>query len=223
VKNLVKSVALALIAIATVATPALCQQSAPAVATVPPWHGYIEALGGAVSGPPSEPAFTVEYAENMREDAQAYVSLSYFDNLMRQGTRDDLAQVGAYLTSVTGTQFQLSGRDRGVALTGGAKYVAPLGLVRPYIGGGAGIINVKRTITDVRLGDVKQAVFNDFLVGDDALVGITSSTKPVAEFTAGVGFIFGHTYVDAAYRYRKVFRLSDLDFSQFSGGIGYKF
>jgi hypothetical protein len=37
-----------------------------------------------VSGPPSEAAFTVEYAENMRIDAAAYVAVSYFDNLMRQ-------------------------------------------------------------------------------------------------------------------------------------------
>jgi opacity protein-like surface antigen len=159
----------------------------------------------------------------MRRDAQAYVSLSYFDNLMREQTRTDLAAVGASLTSITGTTWQLSGRDRGIAATGGAKYVAPLGVFRPYAGGGGGLINIRRTITDARAGDVKQAVFNDFLVGDAELVGIESSTKPIGEIVAGVGLIFKHTYVDASYRYRKVFRVGDLDFSQFGVGVGYKF
>jgi opacity protein-like surface antigen len=127
------------------------------------------------------------------------------------------------LTALTGTTWQLSGRDRGVAGTAGAKYVAPLGIFRPYVGGGGGVINIKRTIRDARAGDVKQAVFNDFLVGDQALVGIESSNRPIGEILAGVGLIFGHTYVDAAYRFRKVFRISDLDFSQFSAGVGYKF
>jgi len=223
VKNLVKSVFLALLAVATLAAPAFCQQTSAPVVSTPEWRGYIAALVGAVSGPPSEAAFTVEYAENMRRDAQAYVAVSYFDNLMRQETRNGLAGVGATLTSITGTTWQLSGRDRGVAATGGAKYVAPLGIFRPYAGGGGGVINVKRTITDLRAGDVKLAVFNDFLVGDAALVGLDSATKPVGEFVAGVGLILGHTYVDAAYRYRKVFGLTDLDFSQFSAGVGYKF
>jgi hypothetical protein len=219
VKYLVKSVSFAILAVAVSATPALCQQASGARE----WRGYIAALAGAVSGPPSEAAFTVEYAENVRNDAQAYVAVSYFDNLMRERTRADLAAVGAALTNLTGTTWQLSGRDRGVSATGGGKYVVPLGTFRPYVGAGAGIINIQRTITDARAGDVKQAVFNDFLVGDPELVGIESTTKPLGEIVAGVGLIFGHTYVDAAYRYRKVFRVTDLDFSQFSAGIGYKF
>lgn len=222
-KNLVKSLFVASLALATFATPAFCQQAPGTVTTAPEWRGYIAALAGAVSGPPSEAAFTVEYAENMRRDAQAYIALSYFDNLMRQETRTDLAAVAATLTSITGTSYRITGRDRGVAVTGGAKYVAPLGIVRPYLGGGGGVINIRRTITDARLGDVKQAVFNDFLVGDAALTGIDSSTKPIAEVAAGLGFIFGHTYIDAAYRYRKVLGVSDLNFSQFSAGVGYKF
>ena len=218
-RNFVKSVSLALLGVVASATPALCQQAGP----VPEWHGYVSALAGAVSGPPSEAAFTVEYAENMRIDVQAYVAVSYFDNLMRQETRADLAAVGATLTSLTGTTWRLSGRDRGVSGTAGAKYVAPLGIFRPYVGGGGGVINIKRTIRDARAGDVKQAVFNDFLVGDQALVGIDSSNQPIGEVLAGVGLIFGHTYVDAAYRFRKVFLINNLDFSQFSAGIGYKF
>ena len=222
-KNFAKSGSVALLAIVTFAAPAFCQQAPGSVGTTREWHGYVVALAGAVSGPPSEAAFTVEYAENMRRDAQAYVALSYFDNLMRQQTRTDLAAVGSTLTAITGTQWLLSGRDRGVAGTAGAKYVAPLGIFRPYAGGGGGVINIKRTITDARAGDVKQAVFNDFLVGDAALVGIESSNKPIAEFVGGVGLILGDVYVDAAYRYRKVFRITDLNFSQFSAGAGFKF
>jgi hypothetical protein len=223
VKNFVKTAVIGLLAIGVFATPAVCQE--PAVPTQPAteWHGYVSALAGAVSGPPSEAAFAAEYGEMMGRWAQAYVSVSYFDNLMQSQTRNDLTAISSALTAITGTTWQITGRDRGIAGTGGGKFVAPLGFLRPYVGGGGGVINIKRTISDPRFGDVKQAVFNDFLVGDVALVGIEPQTKPLGEIVAGVGVILGHTYVDAAYRFRKVFRVTDLQFSQFSAGVGYKF
>jgi opacity protein-like surface antigen len=44
------------------------------------------------------------------------------------------------------------------------------------------------------------------------------------EAAFGVGIVNGNTYFDIGYRYRRAFRLADnLDFSQLSVGIGYKF
>ena len=218
--KMVKSGVLAAAAVLAVSAPAWCQGStAPGPADQ---HGYVSGLAGAVSGPPSTGTVAVEYAENMRPDTVAYVTVAYFNNLLRSDVRNDLAAAGAQLTAITGTPFVFSGRDEGVAFLGGAKYVLPFTWVQPYIGGGAGAIRLNRTITEAHLGDVKQAVLNDFGIGGFQL--LDGVTKPIGEVAAGVSFALGHTYVDVAYRFRKVYQLDNtLDFSQFSGGIGYRF
>ena len=163
----------------------------------------------------------------MNRNAQAYIALSYFENLMRQDLRDELTTLGATLTGVTGDRFEFSGRDRGIALTAGGKYVIGdiSATFRPYVGGGGGVINLRRIIAEARIGEVTTAVFNDFLVGEPALaVAPRGITRPLAEAVAGVGITAGHTYVDVAYRFRRVFRLDpSLDFSQLTVGIGYRF
>lgn len=203
-------------------TSAQGQQNAPAG---PPQRGYVAVQAGAASGPPSAAVFAVEYGDNIHRNAQAYLSLSYYENLMQQPLRDELTTLGTTLASRTGDRWQLSGRDRGVALTSGGKFLIGSGAVRPYVGGGAGIISLRRTVTDARLGDVTAAVFNDFSVGSaDLSLAPASLTRPIVETAFGVGFVSRNTYVDVGYRYRRAFRLANtLDFSQIVGGIGYKF
>jgi hypothetical protein len=192
---------------------------------VPEQRGYVSAIGGAVAGPVTAPAFAVEVGDNFHRNAQAYVTLSYFENLMKQTLSDDLNTLGTDLSTLTGTPWDLQGRDRGVSLIGGAKYLLGSGSVRPYVGGGAGIISLRRTVTDTRLGDVRAAVFNDYFVGEaDLSLAPASVTRPLMEAALGVGIVSGNTYFDIGYRYRRAFRLADnLDFSQLSAGIGYKF
>jgi opacity protein-like surface antigen len=202
------------------------QQIAPAAGSVvPEQRGYVSVLAGAVSGPPTEPVLSVEYGEDIHRNVQAYATLSYFENLMRQTLRDDLTALGTALSTVTGDPWQLRGRDRGVAFAAGAKYVVGSQRVRPYIGAGAGVINVKRTVIEAHLGDVTAAVFNDFDVGiSDLSLASTSITRPLAEAAVGVGIDAGSTYVEVGYRYRRAFRLTDrLEFSQLSVGVGYRF
>ena len=112
-----------------------------------------------------------------------------------------------------------------ITFTGGAKYLIGQGTVRPYVGGGAGIVDLKRTITEARIGDVTAAVFNDFAVGQpDLSLESEGVTRPLIEATLGAGIFAGRTYVDLGYRYRRAFRLDPtLDFSQFTIGVGYKF
>lgn len=202
------------------------QQIIPAAGSgVPEQRGYVAALAGAVSGPPTEAVFSVEYGEDIHGNVQAYATLSYFENLMRESVRDDLTALGSALSIVTGDPWQFGGRDRGVAFAAGARYLVGSQRIRPYLGAGAGVINLKRTVTEAHIGDVTAAVFNDFNVGiSDLSLASTSITRPLAEVAAGVGIDAGSTYVDVGYRYRRAFRLTDrLEFSQLSVGVGYRF
>lgn len=196
---------------------------APSSAAEPKW--YIAAIGGAVSRPPTEPVFGVEIAQTVSNHGQAYATFSYFENLMRQSLRDSLDDRAAGLTALTGDAWSLSGRDRGVTFVAGGKYVFGGGMVRPYVGAGAGAINLKRTVVEARLGDVTRAVFNDYQLGEaDLSLATEGITRPMVEAAFGVGIGGGHTHFDIGYRYRSAFRLEKkLDFSQVTAGIGYRF
>jgi opacity protein-like surface antigen len=143
---------------------------------------------------------------------------------MRQELTDDLSQLSAVLTSVTGTPWSLKGRDRGVTLIGSGRYLLNTGgTIRPYVGGGAGVINLKRTIVDPRAGDVTTSILSEFNLGQQSITTKTLN-RPIIEGALGVGFFGGPVYVDVGYRYRRAFHLDEsIDFSQALVGIGYKF
>lgn len=197
--------------------------SASGTSAQPRW--YVAAIGGAISRPPTEPVFGVEIAQSLGTHGQAYVTFSYAENLMRQSLRDDLDAKAAQLSQLTGDTWALTGRDRGVAFVAGGKYVFGGGTVRPYVGAGAGTINLKRTVVDVRAGDVTRALFNDFQLGEvDLSLATEGITRPIVEAAVGVGIGSGRTHFDIGYRYRSAFRLATkLDFSQVTAGIGYRF
>lgn len=205
------------------AASAFAQAPASVATTEPKW--YVAAIGGAVSRPPTEPVFGVEIAQNVGRHGQAYVTFSYVENLMRQSLRDSLDDRAAKLTALTGDAWSLSGRDCGVTFVAGGKYVVGGGTVRPYVGGGVGAINLKRTVLDTIHGDVTRAVFNDYQLGEAELSLATEGiTRPMVEAAFGVGIGSGHTHFDIGYRYRSAFRLATkLDFSQVTAGIGYRF
>lgn len=210
-----------------VATSAMAQQVGPrsGVASGPDQRGYIAALAGAVSGPPAEPVFAVEYGESLHPDVQAYATLSYFDNVMPRSLRNDVLALATELSGLTDVPWSLTGRDRAVTFAAGGKYLIGHRRVRPYVGAGAGIINLKRTITEARIGDVTTAVFNDFDIGQiDLSLEAAGVTRPLGEVAVGVGIVAGRTYVDVGYRYRRAFGLATtLDLSQFTAGVGYSF
>ena len=90
-----------------------------------------------MSRPPTGPVFGVEVAEHVGRHGQAYATFSYFENLMGQSLRDGLDDRAARLTSLTGDDWLLTGRDRGVSFVVGGKYVIGNGVVRPYLGAGS--------------------------------------------------------------------------------------
>src|SRR5690349_12726721 len=94
------SVSAALVLALVSSASAFAQTAAPRPAAQPQW--YVAAIGGAVSRPPTEPVFGVEVAQNAGRHAQAYVTLSYFENLMKRSLRDSLDAKAAQLTRLTG-------------------------------------------------------------------------------------------------------------------------
>lgn len=189
--------------------------------------GWVSGIAGAAFGSQTQAnaTFAVEYGDDISRNAQAYLTLSYFENLITQDLRDDLAQLSATLTSTSGIPWNLHGSDRGVTLVAGARYLpVSSGVIRPYVGGGAGVINLDRTIADVRVGEVTTAVLNEFGVGSLSLA-TKAITRPLIEGSFGVAFYSGPVYVDVGYRYKRAYRInsSQLGFSQGVFGIGYRF
>jgi hypothetical protein len=211
-----------LIALAS-AVSASAQGTAPRPAPLDrPW--YVAMTGGAVSQAPGQPALGVEVGQRIGRHGQGYFGVSYLDNLMRQSLTDDLDATASRLATLTGDSWAFTGKDRGVSVIGGGKYLFGGGTIRPYVGGGAGLINLKRTVTDVRMGDVTRAVFNDFDLGDAELSLATESViKPLVEGAFGVEMGSGRVHFDVGLRYRQAFGLAEaLNFTQIGVGFGYR-
>jgi hypothetical protein len=199
-------------------------QSATSAGTPQPLgRGYIAGLAGATIDPGTTAAMSIEYGEDLRRNVQAYATFTYFDDLMTQALRNDLAAAAASLGARTGSPWEFTGRDRAAAFVVGGKYLFGGSAVRPYVGAGAGAINVKRTIVDRYRGNVATALANDLNVGD-ALLASAAVTGPLVEGIVGVELSGGGVYVDVGYRHRRAFRFTDpLNVGQVSVGVGYRF
>jgi hypothetical protein len=206
------------------AASALCQEAGRNTASSAEQRGYVSAAVGMEFDPPTRPVFSLEYGDNLHRDVQAYATFSYFENLMQRSFENELAETAQAVTSLTGTRIEFQGRDRGLVFAVGGKYLIPGSrIVRPYAGGGAGVLNIRRTIHDPRLGDVTKAVLGDFGLGEVDFTAV-SVTKPMLEAAVGVGIVAGQTYIDLGYRYRHAFHLNEgFEFGQLSAGIGLKF
>jgi opacity protein-like surface antigen len=216
---------LSFIACLLAAQPALCQERTDSGPSDPfLMQRYLSASAGVASLGPNTATFAAEYGEKVTRNSQAYVNFSYFDNVMTDQMRDNLAVAADSITAITGVSRSFSGRDRGLAFTAGGKY-QPGTRIRPYIGAGAGGFNIERTVTEGTLGDVSLAFAQEMSYFGDGNVpaGSTTVTKPLAEVVGGIGFVTGNMYIDVGYKYRHVFHTAtDLDLSQVAVGIGAK-
>ncbi len=199
-------------------------QSSPAAAN--PAHGYIVAFaGGAVSDTTTQ-TFGVELGEHITRRVQAYLTLTYFDNVIRDETVAALDALAADLTASTGVPWQFDGRDRGMTFSVGGKYLFSTdGAARPYIGGAAGVMNVKRIINEVDLGNVTEDIIGLYGSLDGQIDPEKTSTfKPMLEAAPGVSFVNGRLYVDVGVRFRRIFRYSDPVYvSEVHVGVGMGF
>ena len=206
------------------ATIAAAQQGRVA-STAPLDNGYMTAAAGASFGDKQAATFSLEIAERIGSRVEAYAAFNYFDDLLNNQAASDLNELGLFLTDLHDEVWELHGRDRGLAFSGGAKYLLSRGpRFRPYVGGGPGILNLRRTVTERTLGNVTDPLLVTFGAPDGFIDASEVSTfRPFAEFVAGVGIAAGRTYVDVGYRYRNVFRVESFTFSQFSVGVGMRF
>ena len=203
------------------ATAAAAQQGRPASLE----NGYMTGAAGASFGDKQAATFGLEIGETIGSRVQAYAAFNYFDDLLNDQAAADLEDLADFLTDLHRVPWEFHGRDRGLAFSGGGRYLLARGpSFRPYVGGGPGIINIRRTITERDLGNVSDAVLTVFGAPDGYIDASEESTfRPFAEFIAGVGIASGRTYVDVGYRYRKVFRVEAFSFSQFTVGVGMRF
>jgi hypothetical protein len=189
-----------------------------------PLRRYVAAVVGAATvGSQTAPTIAAEFGESVTRNSQAYVSLSYFDNVMTDRMRANLAAAAETIELITGTTRSFTGRDHALAFTAGGKFVVGT-RVRPYIGAGAGAINIHRTINETSLGDVTEAFAEQTGFGDGVVTaGLTEAIKPLGEVVAGIGFLTGNAYFDIGYRYRRAFHVATpVEFSQVTVGIGAK-
>jgi hypothetical protein len=205
------------------ATIAAAQQGR--VASSPLDNGYMTGAAGASFSDQRAATFSVEIGESINRRVQAYAAFTYFDDLFNDQAASDLVDLADFLTSISGDPWEFRGRDRGLAFSGGVRYLlSPGPSVRPYVGAGPGILNIRRTITERTLGNVSDPVLVVFGAPDGFIDASELSTfRPFAEFVAGVGIASGRTYVDVGYRFRKVFRVDSFTFSQFTVGVGMRF
>lgn len=198
------------------------QRSGPA-----PVRGYLIGGGGASIEPNRSASIAAEIAENVHPNVQIYANVAYYDNLLSDASRNQLTAVAQDLTIATGTPWEFSGRDRGRSFSFGAKFVKSTGGMRPYVGAGIGVLNLRRTITERFRGNLTSSFLAEFGSADGVLdVSQTNTNKPLGEIGAGVGFVVGrHGYVDFGYRYRKPFHTpgQSYDISNVGVAAGVKF
>jgi hypothetical protein len=203
------------------ASPAL-GQDAPSAPTTP--RSYLIAVGGSSFDQNFDnPSVVVggEYGERVHRDVFAYATLVYIENVMSSELRDYLE------TGSTPFGEVVSGRDRGLAFTMGAKFMLPTSRnIRPYFGAGFGFLNIKRKLSTPLLGDITD-IFPVLTNVNDGIIepGEVSTNKPLGELTVGINGAFSRrAFFDVRYRYGRVFQTEvNIDFSQITGGIGVTF
>jgi hypothetical protein len=189
-------------------------------------HGYMTAVAGTSFGDQQEALFGAEVGENLTSHVQAYANFTYFDNLITDSAQSYLANLSATLTRLTASSWNLTGNDRGLSFSGGAKYLMlPGSAIRPYVGAGPGLINIRRTIYETDLGEISNEVLAVFGAPDGGInPEKEGSFKPMVEFAAGAGIAAGRTFVDVGYRFNKIYKTAEpLSFSQFKVGVGMRF
>ena len=217
--RLFRSIAFVAVAAVTCVTPALAQnREAPS----PRWvRGYLIGSASALITDGIAPVFSAEIAESATTNVEVYLTFSYYDNLMSDEARAELDDVSAQLSFATGTPWRFQGRDRGRSITAGAKYLMPTAsAVRPFVGAGIGVINLRRTIAEQSRGNLTAAYLSQFGGSAGVLdLSQTNTNKPLGELTAGVAVVVRRAYFQFDYRFRKPFHSGDAGFDIATAGV----
>ena len=193
---------------------------------VPYSRGYISVAGGATVKEPREAVAAVEFGERINDLFEAYLNFTYARDIMLPRMRQHLDNASAAWTQATGTPYSFTGRDQGLTLTYGGRFLFPTGSpVRVYAGAGFGGIWIRRSITEATIGDVTRD-FGRVYGETDGNVGVggSYSLKPQGEAVVGVALGAGRLYADFAVRRRRVFKTEErLDYQHFTASLGVRF
>src|SRR5262245_30210209 len=125
------------------ATPAFSQTQEH----LEPVDRYVAGFGGLASVDSiTTNTLAGEYGEVIRPWIFAFVNYAYYNNLMTDEMRNNLVLASNDFAAKTGIVRQFTGRDRGLSLIFGAKVMPWGNTFRPYVGGGAGVLQLRRTI-----------------------------------------------------------------------------
>lgn len=204
--------------------PASAQQATRPAPASERW--YVTGAAGVLVGAPNSGNISAEVGQTLGRRTQAYVNLTYFDDVMTDASRAALAALGTTLTATTATPWSFAGRDRGRAVTAGARVLLSTGSVRPFVGAGAGALNVEQIITDQTRGDVSQQIASQFGTLSGGLVNTaqSSATHAIGEAIGGVAVLVGRLHIEGSYRYRRPFHdITGLHLAQAGVAVGVSF
>jgi hypothetical protein len=181
-------------------------------------RGLIGGHVGATFGTEAAPFFAGEVAGNITRDLQIYGTVGRMNNVLPSSVQDDLDDVSAFLTALTGVRWDFEATAPAFFGVGGVRYLVPTGgAARPYALGGVGFGAISLKVEEVDLGDITDDLVSDGYLDDDAI------NKLAFEFGGGVLVPFGRAYVDVGYRFMKFVDAEDVNISRAYAGFGVTF
>lgn len=205
------------------ATAAPVTATAAATPGLRPWEvpesrsawptSYVVGRGGVTFGTRTAPLAGVEIGGHVAPMLQVYGAFDWHRDISPEFV-EDLSELVSDLTG-----FDVNYRFPTYVGVGGAKVIAPRGVIRPYGLGGFGFGRVKGTV-EVEGEDVTDLLDDlGYLDRDDI-----EFSKPLFEVGGGVAISNGSIYVDVGYRFRKFLDTGEpVNVSGIYAGVGVGF
>jgi hypothetical protein len=183
--------------------------STPASVRAQDMRGLVGGQFGATFGTEVATFFAGEVAGNVTRDLQIYGTLGRMSNVLPSTVQDDLDDVSAFLTFLTGVRWDFEATAPAFFGVGGVRYLVPTGAAaRPYVQGGVGFGNITLKVEEVDFGDVTDDLVEEGYLDDDQI------SKLAFEFGGGVIVPFVRAYVDVGYRFMKFLDAEEVNISR---------
>lgn len=181
-------------------------------------RGLVGGHFGVTFGTEAAPFFAGEVAGHVARDVQIYGTIGRMHNVLPSSVQDDLDDVSALLSIVTGLHWDFEAAAPAFFGTAGVRYLMPTGgAARPYVQGGLGFANIGITVEEVDFGDVTDDLVSEGYLDDENI------NKLAIEVGGGVIVPMRSIFIDVGYRFMKLMDADDVNISRAYGGIGFRF